>query len=216
MATKNGTQKSTERLNEILITAAQVFAEKGFDSASLNDIADALNITKAALYYYIESKQDLLFKIINLGLDSVDFNVLTPAREIKDAETRLKFIITNHARLSAGGNHAVIIISHEITVLNPEQQEKLQKRRRDYFDFVRNTLVELELEGKLYEINLTMATFTIFGMILWLSRWFQPDGKLSTEQVCRDVCEMAVRGIIRNPTQKISDKAIIKNIKQRI
>jgi hypothetical protein len=131
-------------------------------------------------------------------LDSVKNEVLDPAREIADAEQRLKFIILNHARLAAEGNHAVIIISHEINSLSFTQREIILKRRRDYFDFVRDTLVELRKDDKLYDIDITTATFTLFGMILWLSRWFRPNGKLSVEKVCRDVCEMALKGLLRS------------------
>ena len=194
---RNGTQKSQDRAQEIYQTAAQIFFTKGYNSTSLNDIADALNITKAGLYYYVESKQDLLYRIINLGLDSVKAEVLDPAREIIDAEQRLRFIIYNHARLSAGGNHAVIIISHEVNELKFFQREETLKRRREYFDFIRNTLVELENQGKLVKIDLTTATFTLLGMIIWLSRWFSPSGKIPVEKVCEDVCEMALRGVLR-------------------
>ena len=194
---RNGTQKSLDRTQEIYLTAAQIFFTKGYNSTSLNDIADALNITKAGLYYYVESKQELLYRIINLGLDNVKAEVLDPAREIADAEERLRFIIYNHARLSAGGNHAVIIISHEVNELNFRQREETLKRRRDYFDFIRNTLVELKSEEKLQDIDLTTATFTLLGMIIWLSRWYSPNGKMSVENVCEDVCEMAMRGIMR-------------------
>lgn len=195
---RNGTQKSVDRAQEIYLTAAQLFVEKGVESTSLADIAAALNITKAGLYYYFESKQELLFRIVTLGLDSVKNEVLDPAREIEDAEERLKFIILNHARLAAEGNHAVIIISHEINSLSFTQREAILKRRRDYFEFVRDTLVELQKDEKLYEIDITTATFTLFGMILWLSRWFRPNGKLSVEKVCRDVCDMALKGLLRN------------------
>ena len=195
---RNGTQKSLDRAQEIYLTAAQMFVERGFESTSLTDIADALNITKAGLYYYFESKQELLYRIVTLGLDSVKNEVLDPAREIEDEEERLKFIILNHARLAAEGNHAVIIISHEINSLTFTQREAILKRRRDYFDFVRETLVELEKDKKLYDIDITTATFTLFGMILWLSRWFRPNGKLSVEKVCQDVCEMALKGLLRN------------------
>jgi AcrR family transcriptional regulator len=195
---RNGTQKSVDRAQEIYLTAAQLFVEKGVESTSLADIAAALNITKAGLYYYFESKQELLFRIVTLGLDSVKNEVLDPAREIEDAEERLKFIILNHARLAAEGNHAVIIISHEINSLSFTQREAILKRRRDYFEFVRDTLVALQKDEKLYEIDITTATFTLFGMILWLSRWFRPNGKLSVEKVCRDVCEMALKGLLRN------------------
>jgi len=195
---RNGTQKSLDRAQEIYLTAAQMFVERGFESTSLTDIADALKITKAGLYYYFESKQELLYRIVTLGLDSVKNEVLDPAREIADAEERLKFIILNHARLAAEGNHAVIIISHEINALTFTQRETILKRRRDYFEFVRDTLVELEKDEKLYDIDITTATFTLFGMILWLSRWFRPNGKLSVEKVCEDVCEMALKGLLRS------------------
>jgi AcrR family transcriptional regulator len=194
---RNGTQKSHDRAQEICLTAAQLFFERGFELTSVSDIADALRITKAGLYYYFESKQDLLFRIVTLGLDSVKNAVLDPAREITDPEERLKFIILNHSRLAAEGNHAVIIISHEINSLTSTQREAVMKRRREYFEFVRQTLVELKGRGKLSDIDITTATFTLFGMILWLPRWYRPNGKLPVEKVCRDVCDMALGGLIR-------------------
>ncbi|CAN5859268.1 TetR/AcrR family transcriptional regulator [soil metagenome] len=194
---RNGTLKSLDRAQEIYLAAAQIFFTKGYNATSLNDIADALGITKAGLYYYVESKQGLLYQIIKLGLDDVKAEVLDPAREITDAEERLRFIILNHARLSAGGNHAVIIISHEVDALNFNQKQEVLQRRREYFEFIRNTLIELEGQGKLHDIDLTTATFTILGMIIWLARWFSPNGKMSVENVCEDVCEMALRGVLR-------------------
>lgn len=195
---RNGTQKSLYRAQEIYLLAAQLFVEKGVGSTSLSDIAKALNITKAGLYYYFESKQELLYRIVELGLDNVKDEVLDPARAIKDAEERLKFIILNHARLAAEGNHAVIIVSHEMNSLSFTQREAILRRRREYFEFVRDTLVEIQERGKLHDVDLTTATFTLFGMILWLSRWYRPGGKLSVEKVCADVCEMALKGLLRS------------------
>lgn len=195
---KNGTQKSIDRTQEIYLLAAQMFVEKGVESTSLSDLANALNITKAGLYYYFESKQELVYRIVELGLDNVKNEVLDPARQIEDAEERLKFIVFNHARLAAEGNHAVIIVSHEMTSLSFTQREVILKRRREYFEFVRDTLVEIQSDAKLNDIDMTTATFTLFGMILWLSRWFRPNGKLTVEKVCQDVCDMALKGLLRN------------------
>ena len=127
--TRNGTKKSLDRAQEIYLAAAQIIFSKGYNATSLNEIADALDITKAGLYYYVESKQDLLYQIVKLGLDDVQREVLNPARKIADAEKRLRFIITNHSRLSAGGNHAVIIISHEVDALNFDQRQTVQNDR---------------------------------------------------------------------------------------
>jgi AcrR family transcriptional regulator len=195
---KNGTQKSIDRTQEIYLLAAQLFVEKGVESTSLSDIANALNITKAGLYYYFESKQELVYRIVELGLDNVKNEVLDPARKIADAEERLKFVVFNHARLAAEGNHAVIIVSHEMNSLSFTQREAILKRRREYFEFVRDTLVEIQSDAKLNDVDMTTATFTLFGMILWLSRWFRPNGKLTVEKVCQDVCDMALKGLLRN------------------
>jgi len=195
---RNGSQKSLDRAQEIYLLAAQLFVERGFESTSLADIANALNITKAGLYYYFESKQELLYRIVEMGLDNVKNEVLDPARAIKDPEERLKFIIYNHARLAAEGNHAVIIVSHEVNSLSFAQREAVLKRRREYFEFVRDTLVEIQAEAKLNELDMTTATFTLFGMILWLSRWYRSNGKLSVEKVSQDVCDMALKGLLRN------------------
>ncbi len=193
---RNGTKKSVDRTQELYLTAAQLFFEKGFESTSVSDIASAMKITKAGLYYYFESKQELLFRIVTMGLDSVKDAVLDPARSIADPEDRLRFIVTNHAGLAAEGNHAVIIISHEINALTLDQRALIQNRRREYFEFVRETLVELEKAGKLRDIDITAATFTLFGMILWLPRWYRSGGKLSVNRVCQDVCDLAFKGLM--------------------
>lgn len=193
---RNGTQKSHDRAQEIYLTAAQLFFEKGFESTSVSDIAAALKMTKAGLYYYFESKQELLFRIVTHGLDSVKDAVLDPANIIEDPEERLRFILMNHARLAAEGNHAVIIISHEINALTFDQRVNVQNRRREYFEFVRNTLVALNAEGKMRDLDITTATFTLFGMILWLPRWYRSSGKQPVEKVCRDVCDMALSGLM--------------------
>ncbi len=195
---KNGTRKSIDRAQEIYLTAAQMFVEKGVESTSLTDIGNALSITKAGLYYYFESKQELLYRIVELGLDNVQKEVLNPARAIENAEARLKFIIYNHARLAAEGNHAVIIVSHEMNSLSFAQRESVLSRRREYFDFVRDTLIEIQSSAKLNNIDMTTATFTLFGMILWLSRWYRANGKLSVEEVCENVCAMALNGLLRD------------------
>lgn len=195
---KTATRKNLERLQEICDTAAEIFFKNGYNATSLNQIADELGITKAGLYYYVESKQDLLYQIITLGLNSVEREVLNPARKITDAEERLRFIIKNHSRLSAGENHAVIIISHEDNELSFQQREEILTRRREYFDFIRATLDDLQIENKLRKVDATAATFTILGMIIWLSRWFSPRGKMSLEEVCEEVCEMALQGILKH------------------
>src|SRR5436305_9650904 len=94
---------NNERLAEIYRAAAQIILRKGYDATSVNDIANAVGMTKAGLYHYINGKKELLFDIMNFGLDELDQEVLTPAQAIADAGARLRFIINGHARLVTRG-----------------------------------------------------------------------------------------------------------------
>jgi hypothetical protein len=66
-----------------------------------------------------------------------------------------------------------------------------------YVDLIRETLAEMKTEGKLKEVDLTAAAFSLLGMILWVARWFRPDGKLSREQVAEEICRIALGGLLK-------------------
>lgn len=186
-----------EKVAHIYVTAAKLFYEKGFDATSVNDVADALSLTKAGLYHYITSKQSLLFGIMSWGMDRLENEVIGPARKVEDAEERLCFIIENHARIIADGIGAVTILLDEVQGLTLDDYEKIQRRKRDYVNFLRETLETLKAEGKLHDLDLTTATFSILGMVLWISRWFRHDGEMSWQQVTQQVKGIALRGILR-------------------
>jgi AcrR family transcriptional regulator len=205
---KLSTSDEPDRLREIYRTAAQIICEKGFDATSMNDIADAIGITKAGLYHHIPGKKDLLFRIMSFGLDALEKEVIVPARAITDAEQRLRTIISNHVRLITSrstpqGHNPVSIVVDEAGGLSPAHRRKIDQRRRDYVDLVRDTLKQLKEDGKLREVDVTVAAFSVLGMILWLSRWYLPEGRLSPEQVAEEITKIALGGLLR-PQARIS------------
>ncbi len=192
----------SDRLSEIYRVAAQIICQKGYDATSMSDIAEAVGITKAGIYHYINGKKDLLFAIMSFGMDRLERAVIAPARAIADPEKRLRSIILNHARLITSGstpegNNPVTIIVDEVAGLSPAHRRKIDQRKRAYFDLVRDTLKQLEGEGKLKDVDITVAAFSLFGMLLWLSRWYRPGGRLTGEKVAEEVCKMALGGLLR-------------------
>jgi AcrR family transcriptional regulator len=188
---------SNERLAEIYRTSAQIILRKGYDATSVNDIANALGMTKAGLYHYINGKKELLFDIMNFGLSELDEEVATPAEAIADPAARLRFIVNAHARLVTRGQGAITILVDETAALTPPQQRKITQRKRAYFDFLRGTLDELKAAGQLQDVNTTAATFSLLGMINWLSRWFQQGGALDEEQAADQLVRIAFHGLLR-------------------
>ena len=92
----------TKREDRIYLTAAKLINAKGFDATSMSEIADAVKLTKAGLYYYVKGKKELLFKIMGVAMDLLERYVITPAREVDDPEERLRTIVSHHASLLTG------------------------------------------------------------------------------------------------------------------
>ncbi len=202
MKTRSVTKEETEpqdRTEEIYWKAAQIFHERGYDATSMSDLADALEITKAGLYYYIESKEDLLFRIINFGLDWLEKEVVEPARSVSDPEERLRFIIHKHGQEMIKGSKAIPILTDESSSLSPKLHKQIAKRKRVYFDLVRETIEELKRLGKMRDIDATVATFGFFGMILWLPRWYNRNGPLTADGVLEDLTQLFFGGLLTSP-----------------
>jgi TetR/AcrR family transcriptional regulator, cholesterol catabolism regulator len=205
MAAVNAQPSLNARRAEICRTAAQIFLERGFDATSVSDIARALGITKAGLYHYIESKEALLFEIMMFGMDQIDTEVISPVKGIADPEERLRQIITRHARIAVRARGAVAQLDDEIRALPPAPRRKVERRMRAYVDLVRDTLAELAAERRLRNVNVTVAAFSILGMVLWLPRWFRTGGSLTPDKAAAEIAKLALGGILA--TAPTNDRA---------
>ena len=189
--------RKEDRADQIYRVAAEIMCQKGYEATSMNDIADAVGLTKAGIYHYIRGKEHLLFEIMTYAMDMVDQDVMLPAREVADAEERLRTIVWRHSKriLEVGG--AVTILLDETSALTPAHRRIIRARKRGYLDLVRQTLEQLAAEGKLRNVSPTVATFSLFGIIMWISRWYHKGGKISPEQAAKDVLEIALNGVLK-------------------
>jgi AcrR family transcriptional regulator len=196
-------ESESERVAQIYTAAAELFCEKGFDGTAMSDVAEAVGITKAGIYHFVPGgKKDLLFAIMNYGLDRLETYVIIPARAIPDAEERLRAIIRNHVRLitsgsQASGHNPVTIVVEEVGGLNVAQRRKVDGRKRVYMDLIRDTLRQLNREGKLRPLDETVAAFSLLGIILWVSRWYKPEGRLTPDQIAEEILKLAFGALLR-------------------
>jgi len=185
-----------DRTGHIYRTAAEIMCRKGYEATSMNDIAEAVGLTKAGIYHYISGKEKLLFAIMSYAMDIVDEHVIAPARSIPDPEERVRTIIERHANriIEAGG--AITILLEEMYALTPAHRRIIRARKRAYFELLRDALVDLSKEGKLAAVDPSVAAFNIFGMITFLSRWYRRDGRLTAEQVRAHVREFGMNAVL--------------------
>ena len=105
-------------------------------------------------------------------MERLESTVIEPSRQHSDPQERLLSIVTRHAQLLTEGNKAITILTDEIDGLKPKHRKQILDRKRAYFELVRGTLDELHAQGKLREVDPTVAAFSLFGTLLWLPRWF--------------------------------------------
>jgi AcrR family transcriptional regulator len=187
------------RRAEICRKAAQIFCERGFDATSVSEIARALGMTKAGLYHYFVSKEALLFEIISFGLDRVHDEVIVPVRAVRDPEQRLRQLVIRHARIITRAQGAVANLTDEIHALPPPARKKVKQRMRVYFELVRDTLSELKATGRLRRVDVTVAALVLLGTIVWLPRWFRHGGRLTEDQVAKEVANLVLGGLLQRP-----------------
>lgn len=187
-----------ERAGAIYRTAAAMIYEKGFEATSMSAIAEAVNLTKPGLYYYVKGKKELLFDLMSFAMDLLDHEVVEPARPIVDAETRLRTIVHRHALLLTREPSPVGILIDETRSLTAAQRTAIERRKRAYFDLVRQTLQTLQDEKKMRPVDATVAAFSLLGMVMWISRWYTAGGRMPSEAVAENITEIAVGAVLHD------------------
>lgn len=180
----------------VLETAARLIREKGYEAASVQDIADACGLTKAGLYYYIRSKEDLLREIMDYGMDIFEEKVLLPVLAIADPVERLKSCMERNILLvTEERSKEVTIILHEHDTLTGAAREHINARKKRYVHFLESTFEEAIREGRIRRVEPRVAAFSFLGTILWIYKWFRPDGKLSQEDLVREMQSLFFGGL---------------------
>ncbi len=139
-----------DRRRAVLEIAARVMCEKGYEGASIQDIADAAGLTKAGLYHHIRSKEHLLHEIHNYGMDLFEARVLDPVLKIADPVERLRECMERNIRLlTEEGSKEITVILHEDASLRGEARIQINTRKKRYLRFLESTIAEAMDTGRL-------------------------------------------------------------------
>jgi AcrR family transcriptional regulator len=191
--------KYDQKLEFILRTSARVFAEKGFHSTSMRDIARETGVSLAGLYYYCASKDELLFLIQDNCFGRVLERLEARLKGVSDPVARLRLVVENHLSFFAANMAEMKVLSHEAESLAGEMYEKVSGRKRQYTRLVRRTLAEVQQRraAGAKKIDLTVATYALFGMMNWIYNWYDPRGHLSVSELVDNVTRLFLSGFLR-------------------
>lgn len=192
------TTDSKQKLREICRLAARVFYEKGYDGASMQDIAKAVGLTKAGLYHHVGSKDRLLFEIMNYGMDILDETVVQKVKDIANPREKLRQTIIGHIDLIVRARDLEItVILHENRSLKGPLRKKINVRKRAYIDYLEDLIHKVqEQAGAKPQLPTPLAAFALLGMINWLYQWYHTEGPVKQNQLAETYVDFFFRGLV--------------------
>lgn len=195
---KRARQDRVTRQAQIFEVAARIFCEKGFEAASMGDIAEATGLTKAGLYHHIESKEDLLYAIMAYGMELFEEKVLRRVTAIQDPLERLRETFKGHVLVVTRDRpKEITVILHESNVLRGRARERINARKRRYVQFLEKTFRDLVRSGVARPIDPALAAYGMLGMINWIYQWHRPGGRLSEAELAEQLTDLFLSGVLR-------------------
>ena len=180
----------------ILDKAIDLFYEVGFVKASIRDIAKDVSISKGTIYFHFKNKEEILYRIL---VDLNDF-ILAGLRQIiqknSDPVRALKEMMYWQICLTPQKRKEIKIYMEEQYLLSPELRKDVLRRHREVYELYYKKVCEID-SSLLRNFNRVTITFSLFGMINWVYRWFRDDRSQTIEQVAADIVRMAFFGFFK-------------------
>src|SRR2546430_17301806 len=189
-------EPATDSRQDILHTAARLFQQRGYDATSMNDVAAALKLSKGGLYHHFQSKDEILFNLMDHAMDITQERVINGVRDIADPEERLRMLIRRHIEVVLSvRDREVTVMLHENHPLTPSLRRRINARKKEYVHFVENLIAEVQRARQSRgSVSPRAAAFALLGMINWIYQWYRPEGTLQQEHLVRQYTEIFFAG----------------------
>lgn len=179
---QNREQQFALKRMAILRTAARLFSERGYRETSLNDLAKLLGVTKPTLYYYVKSKDDILFQCLDVAMKEIRATLTEANRSHKTGLQKLRIFAERYVKLLTGDFGKCLVLAG-ITPLKEDNRVRLAVGFREIDRVVKQIVAEGVKDGSIARCDLRMVTFAYFGALHWITKWYRTDGTRTPEQI---------------------------------
>ena len=201
----NDLSRYDKKLEHIMRTSARIFARKSYHSTSMRDISRATGVSLAGLYHYCKSKEELLFLIQDHCFGRVLERLEQRVKDTDDPFEKLRLFIDNHLSFFAANMAEMKVLSHEAESLAGDLHEHVSTKKEKYARLARKILREIqESQPAKARIDLTVATYALFGMMNWIYNWYDPSGKLSVNQLVDNITNLFLRGFLASEVEQFA------------
>jgi len=178
----------------ILEEAARLFTEKGYEAASVQDLAQALGLSKAALYHHFRSKEEVLYEISLQALEGL-LREGEKALGVEDPRRALLAFMEAHARYLEENYAFFAAMLQGLQSLSPDRRERTVALRDRHEAHLRAILSRGIEAGVFRPVDVALAGRAILSLLNWMIRWFRPGGPLRAEEVARVYFDLILRGL---------------------
>jgi AcrR family transcriptional regulator len=181
-------------IDSVTDVAFGIFAERGFDAASMEDVARAAGITKASIYHHVPSKEALLARGLDRALSALFAVLDEPAAQRGTSWEILAHIVRRVAEITMS-------MRAEVSVLfrvrgNSETERAAMERRRSFDRRVAELVREAQEDGFIRsDIDPGLLVRLIFGMSNSLVEWYRPDGRMPASTIAEAVEKIVFQGV---------------------
>ena len=195
--TDAGTPAPKRRDQEVLDAAARVFYERGYADASVQDVADELGILKGSLYHYIDTKEDLLFRLLQETHDEVHaiLEEVDAAENLNPLE-RLELYVREQVEFNVGNLAKISVYYHDVERLSKDRRKQIFDRRHEQERYVVDLIEQAQRAGLADDsVDAWTLSRCIFAVIIWPYRWYRP--RRDRRRGLADVCAaFAIAGVV--------------------
>lgn len=179
----------------ILKAAALIFEEKGYHAASMQDIAEAVDLKKGSLYHHVSSKQEILLALLDEALvlilerlQTVFTRTHSPSEKLRQALRAYLSFLTENRSLSS-------VLLLEYRSLEPEFKD-LHIPRRDQVEQILRKIIEAGVsQGDFLAPNPGLTVKALLGVLNWTITWYREDGPLTAEQIADQFTDLFIQGL---------------------
>jgi len=175
----------------------------------MNDVAAALKLSKGGLYHHFQSKDEILFNLMNHALDVTQERVIDAVQDIADPEERLRALIRLHIEVVLSPrDREITVMLHENHPLPPALRKRINARKKEYIHFLENLMAEVQekvqekAQSKAQQsyhakgrVTPRAAAFALLGMINWIYQWHKPEGDLQAQNLIPQFTDLVFGGI---------------------
>lgn len=181
----------------ILETAACLFLERGYRSTSLRELAALLKITKPALYYYFQNKEEILVECYRAGITSIEGFLKEGRLDDGSGLERLQKYLHVYGTAIVSHDFGRCVAMLDDSELSAPARREVRTLKRRIDASIRGYIEDGIADGSIASCNPKLAAFAAAGAINWIGTWYRPDGGMTADEIASGFAELLTRGLAK-------------------